>query len=47
LTNNHFSGITREPTTSVHPIKLRKGDFFKDLAELINKAFLTKSDKNV
>lgn len=32
---------------TVHPIKLRKGDFFKDLAELINKAFLTKSDKNV
>lgn len=32
---------------TVHPIKLRKDDFFKDLAELINKAFLAKSDKNV
>ena len=31
----------------VHPIKLRKGDFFQDLAGLINKAFLRKTDKDV
>lgn len=31
----------------VHVIKLRKGDFFQDLAELINKAFLTKTDKDL
>jgi hypothetical protein len=29
----------------VNMIKLRKGDFFQDLAELINKAFLAKTDK--
>ena len=31
----------------VHPIKLRKGDFFQDLAELINQALLRRTDKDV